>query len=239
VKYLDLTFSDPASNLACDEALLEFCESSEGDGFLRVWEPDHHFVVVGYSNKVATEVNVTACDAKGIPILRRFSGGGTVLQGPGCLNYSLAVKNPALGVPADLTASYGFVLGRHLSCFASHSPGAVQIQGISDLAIDGRKFSGNAQHRKRGCSLFHGTILYRFDLSFIEPCLNMPSREPAYRHGRSHGAFLCNLEIAGDDIRRALRREWGAEEELREVPLNRIKALVRERYGRKEWNFKY
>jgi lipoate-protein ligase A len=239
LKYLDLTFADPASNLACDEALLELCEGNEDDGLLRVWEPDHYFVVLGYSNKVASEVNVTACETKGIPIFRRFSGGGTVLQGPGCLNYSLAVKNPALGVPADLTDSYGFVLRRHLNCFACPSPGAVQIQGISDLALDGRKFSGNAQHRKRVCSLFHGTILYRFDLSLIEACIKMPSREPAYRHGRSHGAFLCNLEIAGNDIRRALRREWGAVEELREVPFNRIQALVRERYACKEWNFKY
>jgi lipoate-protein ligase A len=239
VKYLDLTFSDPASNLACDEALLERCENSEGDGFLRLWEPDHHFVVVGYSNKVSTEVNVTACDAKGIPILRRFSGGGTVLQGPGCLNYALAVKSHALGIPADLTDSYRFVLGRHLNCFAAHGSEAVQVQGISDLALEGRKFSGNAQHRKRLCSLFHGTILYRFDLSLIESCLSMPSKQPAYRHGRSHGAFLCNLKIAADDIRRALRREWGAEEKLREIPFERIKVLVRERYARNEWNLKY
>ena len=111
MKYLDFTFSDPASNLACDEALLELCEGDEEDGLLRVWEPDHYFVVLGYSNKVASEVNVTACEAKGIPIFRRFSGGGTVLQGPGCLNYSLVLRNERLGIPADLTASYRFVPG--------------------------------------------------------------------------------------------------------------------------------
>ena len=60
MKYLDLTFSDPASNLACDEALLELCENGEENGILRVWEPDNYFVVLGYSNKVAREVNVAA-----------------------------------------------------------------------------------------------------------------------------------------------------------------------------------
>jgi lipoate-protein ligase A len=239
VKYLDLTFSDPASNLACDEALLELCESSEQAGVLRVWEPDHHFVVVGYSNRVFAEVNVAACDAKGIPILRRFSGGGSVLQGPGCLNYSLAVTNEQLGVPVDLAAAYRFVLERHLKFCLNHASAAVQIQGISDLALEGRKFSGNAQHRKRVCSLFHGTFLLGLDIALIETCLFLPTRLPAYRDGRSHEAFLCNLTIAPTDVREALRQVWQAGEELREVPRDRIKALVSERYSRAEWNFKY
>jgi lipoate---protein ligase len=239
VKYLELTFSDPASNLACDEALLELCEKSDEDGLLRVWEPDHYFVVVGYSNKVASEVNVTACEAKGTPIFRRFSGGGTVLQGPGCLNYSLAVNNQRLGIPVDLTASYRFVLERHLKFCAGRSWGTVQIQGISDLTLNGRKFSGNAQHRKRFCTLFHGTFLLSFDLGLIERCLQMPSRQPDYRGGRSHEAFLCNLGMPPKDVRPALKQVWEVDETLDEIPLDRIKVLVRERYSRGEWNFKY
>jgi lipoate---protein ligase len=239
VKYLDLTFPDPARNLACDEALLEFCENGGEEGVLRVWEPADYFVVVGYSNKVLSEVNVAVCDARGIPILRRFSGGGAVLQGPGCLNYSLVVRNERLGIPADLTASYRYVLGRHRELCANHGAAAVQIQGVSDLALEGRKFSGNAQHRKRLCSLFHGTFLLRFDIALIEACLLMPSRQPDYRHSRSHEAFLCNLGIAPQDVRMALRQAWGAEEQLHEVPFDRIEALVGERYSRRQWNFKY
>ena len=193
MKYLELTFADPASNLACDEALLELCEKNEEDGLLRVWEAKRYFVVLGYSNKTALEVNVAACEAEGIPIFRRFSGGGTVLQGPGCLNYSLAVNNERLGIPADLTASYRFVLERHVKFCAGQGWEAVQIQGISDLALDGRKFSGNAQHRKRLCTLFHGTFLLSFDITLIETFLQMPSRQPAYRKERSHEDFLCNL----------------------------------------------
>lgn len=239
MKYLDLTFVDPASNLACDEALLELCESKDEDGLLRLWEPTRYFVVVGYSNKVATEVNVSACEAKSIPILRRFSGGGAVLQGPGCLNYTLAVKHERLEIPADLTASYRFVLGRHLKYLIGQSSEAIQIQGISDLALDGRKFSGNAQHRRRLCSLFHGTFLLDFDLGLIETCLRMPSKQPAYRQGRSHKAFLCNLSIAPEYIRGALKQGWGAQAALDTIPFDRIKALLRDRYSRSEWNFKY
>ena len=239
MKYLDLTFSDPASNLACDEALLELCENTGEEGVLRVWEPADYFVVVGYSNKVLSEVNVGACDANGVPILRRFSGGGSVLQGPGCFNYSLVVRNERSGIPVDLTESYRYVLGRHLRLFANHGAAAAEIQGVSDLALGGRKFSGNAQHRKRLCSLFHGTFLLNFDIALIETCLLMPSRQPAYRHDRSHEAFLCNLSTAPQDVRMALRQAWGAEQALHKVPFDRIEALVGERYSRQQWNFKY
>ena len=239
MKYVDLTFADPASNLACDEALLELCENEYEDGLLRFWEPAQYFVVAGYSNRIAAEVNVSACEAKGIPVLRRFTGGGTVLQGPGCLNYALAVRHEHLEIPVDLTASYRYVLGRHLKYLSGQSLPAIQIQGISDLALDGRKFSGNAQHRKRLCSLFHGTFLFGFDLGLIETCLRMPSKQPRYRQGRSHGAFLCNLNVAPQSIRWALKQAWGAEATLDAIPFDRIHALLSERYSRSEWNFKY
>jgi lipoate-protein ligase A len=239
MKYLDLTFPDPASNLACDEALLELCESSDEDGLLRVWEPDRYFVVMGYSNKVASEINVSTCAANGVPLFRRFSGGGTVLQGPGCLNYSLAVKHEPFGLPAGLTDSYRFVLERHAKFCSNQVAAAVQIQGISDLAVDGRKFSGNAQHRKRFCSLFHGTFLLGFNLGLMETYLTMPSKQPAYRRGRSHAAFLRNVSVASADVRRGLKGVWEAHENLREIPFDRIEALKRERYSRDEWNFKF
>src|SRR5271156_784636 len=81
MKHLDLTLPSPAENLACDEALLDACEENGGEEVLRFWEAREKIVAVGYANKIATEVNVENCRAKKIPILRRCSGGGTVLQG--------------------------------------------------------------------------------------------------------------------------------------------------------------
>src|SRR5215203_5375001 len=87
MNYCDLTLPTPAENLACDEALLDACTGRME--LLRFWEARDYFVVLGYANKVATEVNFSFCKQNKIPILRRCTGGGTVLQGPGCLNYSL------------------------------------------------------------------------------------------------------------------------------------------------------
>ena len=93
MKYLDLTFSDPAQNLACDEALLEVFEQTDvGGDLLRLWQPNTHFVVLGHGNNWRDEVVASACAADGISVLRRCSGGGTVLQGPGSLNYSLILR---------------------------------------------------------------------------------------------------------------------------------------------------
>ena len=92
MKWIDLTYPSPEENLACDEALLDLCEEGAEGEILRFWEPSAYFVVLGYSNRWTTEVDSPACAKLGIPIFRRCSGGGTVLQGPGCLNYSLILK---------------------------------------------------------------------------------------------------------------------------------------------------
>ena len=96
MKWLDHTLATPAENLACDEALLDLCEEA-GVEILRFWESRQIFVVVGYGNRVASEVNVEECRRRGVPILRRCSGGGTVVQGPGCLNYNLTLRLPEAG----------------------------------------------------------------------------------------------------------------------------------------------
>ena len=92
MKCLELTLPDPSANLACDEALLDACDDGRGAEMLRFWEPCQYFVVLGYANRAELEVNLAACREEDIGVYRRCSGGGTVLQGPGCLNYSLILN---------------------------------------------------------------------------------------------------------------------------------------------------
>jgi lipoate-protein ligase A len=101
MKYLDLTLPTPAENLALDEALLELAER-EGDETLRVWESPWPFVVLGLSNHLSREANVDACRELKVEILRRCSGGGTVVQGPGCLSYALALRIDEAGPLATI-----------------------------------------------------------------------------------------------------------------------------------------
>ena len=239
MRWLDLTFPTPAENLAGDEALLDLCESGFADELLRFWESMTHFVVVGYGNRIAAEVDVAACRDDGIPILRRCSGGGTVLQGPGCLNYSLLLRIDAHRQLENITSTNCYIMRRNAAAFSRLLGKNVSAEGFTDLALDGRKFSGNAQRRKRTCLLFHGTFLLDFDLQLIERYLRPPSRAPEYRRGRTHLNFLRPVSLSREEIKRALRGEWDATEALSNLPEEPLKKLVAEKYSRAEWNLKF
>jgi lipoate---protein ligase len=239
MKYLDLTFDDPASNLACDEALLELFETAQReDSLLRFWESKTHFIVLGHSNRWRAEVNPTACQTEEIAVLRRMSGGGAVVQGPGCLNYSLILNIAACRLKS-IGDAFHYVLERHRAFIAEIAGVEVRVDGISDLTVSGRKFSGNAQYRKARFVLVHGTFLLNFDLSLIEKFLRVPARQPRYRRDRPHPEFVANLNIALGPVRDSLREGWVADEALLPVPLTRIESLVNERYGRETWSRKF
>jgi lipoate-protein ligase A len=236
MKYLDLTLAAPSANLACDEALLDDCDAGPGAEMLRFWEPRHYFVVLGYGNRAELEVNLAACREENIGVYRRCSGGGTVLQGPGCLNYSLVLnmeENPAL----QTIASAGhYIMERQRSAVEGVLGRAVSVSGITDLSLEGRKFSGNAQRRKRRALLFHGVFLLGFDISMMAKLLPMPSRQPDYRQDRPHTEFLTNLDVPGSVLKSALREAWGAEEPAVEAP---VPAALSQKYASEEWNRKF
>lgn len=247
MKFLDLTLPSPAENLACDEALLNWCESGEGAECLRFWESPEPFIVVGYANKVETEVNVSACEARKIPILRRCSGGGTVVQGPGCLNYTLVLPITKEGPLHSIAVANQFIMRRNRAAIDTLFPRTktrnprpeTAIRGHTDLAIGGRKFSGNSQRRRKHFLLFHGTFLLNFDLARIGDLLRMPSKQPDYRESRNHDDFLTNINVSAEKLKAALQKAWGADAPLTDPPLEKIKALAREKYLTNEWNFKF
>jgi lipoate-protein ligase A len=113
------------------------------------------------------------------------------------------------------------------------------MQGHTDLAIDGLKFSGNSQRRRKNALLFHGSFLCNFDLALIEKALPMPTKQPDYRLGRSHKDFLINLKAPADMIKAALTKVWNATEPLIGIPFDRIEFLIQEKYGLYEWNLKF
>ena len=246
MKLLDLTLPSPAENLACDEVLLDAAEAGDGEEVLRFWEPREHFVVVGYANKVATEVNVAACEAHGIPVLRRCSGGGTVVQGPGCLNYTLVLRITADGPLHNIGVANQFIMRQNRAAIQSLFPKSetrnprpeIAIRGHTDLAISERKFSGNSQRRRKHFLLFHGTFLLNFDLALVSELLPMPSKQPDYREHRAHAEFLTNLNAPANEVKAALRQAWKAEKPL-DRPLEKIAALARQKYATLEWNYKF
>jgi lipoate-protein ligase A len=237
MKFLDYTAPTPAENLACDEALLDLAEEQGGDSVLRFWESPRHFVVLGYANKAAEEADLEACRAADVPVLRRCSGGGTVLQGPGCVNYAVVLRidsSPELG---SITGANRYVMERNRDAMSRLLGREVRIEGHTDLAVGPLKFSGNAQRRKREWLLFHGTVLIDFNLSLVPKLLRHPSREPDYRGGRSHEEFVTTVAVTRDNLKATLSEVWGVSQMFGEPPSHRIAELVASRYARDEWNF--
>lgn len=210
LRLLDLTLPLPVENIALDEVLLEELDERGGNPVLRFWESDRLFVVLGRSSRVTDDVDLAACHKDGLPILRRASGGGTVLQGPGCLSYALVLPldwHPDL---ANIRATNRLILERMATALRRWEP-TTAFQGISDLAINNRKISGNAQRRTGKSLLFHGTILHDMGADLIARYLKHPSRQPEYRSDRPHQAFLRTINAPPQAIKRAIAAAWSAE----------------------------
>lgn len=225
---LDLTLPTAAENVALDEALLLAAEAGGGGEVLRTWECPEYAVVLGAGGSVEIDVEVEACAADRIPVVRRASGGGTVVLGPGCLCVSVVLRldRPGLDTIPGTTA---FVMGTLAGVVGA------ELAGTGDLAVGGKKVAGSAQQRKRRFALYHVALLCGFDLSRVGRYLRTPERAPPYRAGRSHADFLTNLPLGAAELRERVRAAWATSGEYPHPPLDRAGELVAEKYGRDDW----
>ena len=209
----DISLPTPQENILFDEVLLHLAEENSSEEVLRFWESDIFFIVLGRISKEKEDVHFSTVQLDHIPVLRRSSGGGTVLQGPGCLNFSLILskeRNPGLN---DVRKSYEHILGQVIHALKQLGVEAVFLP-TSDVALKNgqKKISGNAQRRLRKYILHHGTILYDFDLQKIKRYLNIPRDMPVYRQGRSHLDFVANIHLPVERIKAQLIEEFSANE---------------------------
>lgn len=201
----DLSFVSPQENILYDDVLLQLAEAGECDEILRFWESPSYFIVLGRTGKEKDDLRTENVIHDRISVLRRSSGGGTVVQGKGCLNYSLILSKEKTPEIADLRKSYIYILQKIVLALSKLGKECAFLP-ISDIALlDGeKKISGNAQKRGRRCILHHGTLLYDFDLHKIEHYLNMPKDIPAYRTQRKHLDFVANLHVSSDAIKKEI-----------------------------------
>ncbi len=160
-----------AEHLEAEWRLFQTLEAGAIGHLCRTWETTRPVVVVGRNSSVADQVIQDACLRDDVPVLRRFSGGGAVVLGPGCLNYALAVSLVSYPELQDVAVSFRVVLQR---LTAALNVTDLTVAGGTDLALNGRKVSGNAQRRGRRAFIHHGTLLYAFDASLAARYLRDP-----------------------------------------------------------------
>jgi lipoate---protein ligase len=194
---IERDLSDPQDNVALDAELFHRMEREGGTETLRFWETRKRAVIVGALGVVELDVHAHACQADGVPVVRRISGGGAVLVGDGCLNYSLVLSLDARPELRHVPDSYRLILGRLVEALAIPR---LALRGMSDITFGERKVSGNAQRRGRRALLHHGTLLYAFEISSLDRYLKEPVRQPAYRGRRPHSSFVTNMPVESSDV---------------------------------------
>lgn len=238
MRVLDISFDSPAENLALDEVLLNRAEEGRAPSTLRLWESPVLFVVIGTAQSLSKEVHEEHCRTDGVPVLRRCTAGGCVLQGPGSFNYALALRYEDYPETKGIHASYAFILGRLAAALAERGIRA-ECQGSSDLAIEGGlKVSGNAQRRRRNAFLHHGSLLYRPDYGGMERYLREPEERPDYREDRGHRDFVGSLPLDSTGLRGAVRDAFApqqAADALGDEDRDEMRILARQKYLDPNW----
>jgi lipoate---protein ligase len=238
VHYLDATLPSAPENVALDEALLIEAEERGGSPVLRVWEQDHLAVVLGASCRLRENVKVEACRADGVEVARRSSGGGTVVIGPGALNFSVILPIGSTPELKTVDVAQRYVLARTLEAIRAEGVPLAEMHGSGDLTLGGRKFSGSAQRRLRNHVLIHASVLYDFPLESIDRYTLLPPRQPTYREGRPHAGFVTNLPLPRHRLVSALRAAWLPEdlpETLAVVPIEAVRSLAESKFSKIEW----
>jgi len=200
-----------AGLLAYDEVLLSWMDQHQSDfGLMRLWEASSTFVVMGYGKQVAADVHLAACESDGVPVLRRCTGGGTVLQTIGCLSYSFILPIGLCDELGTIQSTTSWLMAEQAACLSNLLGVSVSVQGTSDLTLDTLKVSGNAQRRGRRSVLFHGTFLCQVDIAAIGRYLQIPSYQPEYRQNRSHGDFLRSMDVDPKTLSAHIAQFWQA-----------------------------
>jgi len=243
------TPEDAAMNLAIDEAIFIAMMKKVAPPTVRFWR-NARAVVVGYSQKVEAEINLALCEKENIQIVRRFTGGGTVYQDLGNLNYTIVVDaSHRLIRGLDIAESYkvlcsGMVEGlRDVGIAAAFRP-------LSDICVGDKKISGSAQSRKKGIALHHGTVLVNSDLDMLVNVLDISRKD---REGKKATSIRkpvtrlkdeLSLDIDMATVKKALARGFErafsitlTQGKLKLSEEETTQNLYRDKYSRREWNF--
>ena len=248
-RLLETGAHDAAFNMALDEAVLEAVAAGSSPPTLRFYSWSPPAISIGYFQGMREELDLAACERLGVEAVRRVTGGGAVFHDAE-ITYSLVVPEGHELAPPDILESYrlicaGLIAGiGMLGVEAAFAP-------INDIVAGGKKVSGNAQTRRKGCLLQHGTLLLDVDVEKMFELLLVPQEKLKGKliadvKQRVVGMkTLLGRELgyreAVDALIRGFASAWGAELEAGEPrpdELERASILSAERYRTEAWKFK-
>jgi lipoate---protein ligase len=227
-------------NIAAEEFLLK--ESAEDFFMIYRNEPS---VIIGKHQNALAEINQSYLTEKGIQLVRRLSGGGTVYHDMGNINF-LFVQSGEAGKLVDFKR---FLMPILTILRKMGLP--VEYGGRNDLLLNGKKISGNAEHVFRNRILHHGTLLYSSDLNVLENALKVIPGKFIDKAVQSVKSKVTNIseylenpasveefsEIIFEKVKSAF--ETTRNYSFVENDINQIHSLVEKKYGNWNWNYGY
>ena len=198
LNYLETPALTVEEQIALDRELMSEVGKGTRPPVLRFYNFTDEAVVLGLSQEEEKYVDKAAAEKDGVPVLRRFSGGGTVFLHKGCLVYTIVTNLAPPFRRFDVMGAYKTAFAPLIEAFRKQGL-VLEFHEPCDLAISGRKIAGNAQSQRSGALLIHGSFLIEPDLSRIKRYLKEPDVRPDYRAERSHEDFLLPLSEVGFD----------------------------------------
>ena len=235
-RLLEVTLDDPFSNLALEEALFTGLRVPT----LRVWN-NQRSVIIGRAQLARFETDMEYCRSSSIPVVRRFTAGGAVYNGPGNLNWSFFVPRGADGTGAGLGDA-----NRVFASFAAHVVRALRACHVecefkppNSIADSRGKISGMAAYISKGGVLCHGTLLVDADLKEVETLTRPGNAELMRRYPRSRFTPVSNCGVEARDFVSELGEGSGYDLEkdrLTTAESESTLRLVASKYADDEWN---
>ncbi len=243
-RIIPLEIHDAYANMATDEAILEHVRDGGAEPTIRFYRWKPSAVSIGTFQSMEKEVNIERCRELGVDYIRRITGGGAVYHDlDGEVTYSVIAPEPLF--PHGIRESYAYICDwviaglRTLGIEATFAP-------INDILVQGRKISGNAQTRKQGVLLQHGTILYSTDVKKMFSLLKVSAEKISDKMIKSveeRVTSVTNYSSASiKETYEALLKGFTKDKEYRLGGLSgeeesRAGELARTVYSTDSWNF--
>jgi len=174
-RLLDTGVQNAAANMALEKALLQSSAEGIAPNTLHLLEFSP-CVLMGYSQSAANEINEDYCQANGIEINRRISGGGCIFMDGGTLGWEIIAKKNTPGIPGSLNEMYLVLCGALVLALAKFGINA-SYRPLNDIEINGRKISGAGGTELDDSFIFHGTVLIDFHADIMAQALKPPVKK--------------------------------------------------------------
>ena len=159
-----------------------------------LWIPDKSYIVLGASNKPDDSVVESLVLRDNISVLKRRTGGQTVMLTPNNLIISAAVTDEDIMKPKDVFNKFNDHI---IAAIEKDHFEKFRTRGISDIALREKKILGSSMYRGKNMLFYHAVLNYNEDPGTFQKYLKHPRNEPDYRKGRSHHEFVTSLKKTG------------------------------------------